>query len=199
VSVCFGVAVGDGTDGSLCKIDGDCGSLECDNDSRTSGCTCADCVPAFTDLGGPPESPVIWEEKYTCVDDSENCFAGGNSDNNTPITFALVQEGKEITGTVVSGPGEGDVFAGELCNDKFQWVDVTPGNVDPERGCWTFTSTSFNKRSYVSFEFGCVGAGTRGAGSTPADVISCQDLGADPPSFSVCPMAPPAAPQDSPF
>ena len=200
VSVCFGVEVGDGTDGSLCTTDRNCNSLQCDNDRRTSTCTCDDCIPDFTDIGGTPENPVIWEEKYTCIDDFTNdCFAGGASDNNTPITFALVQDGKNITGTVQAGPGQGDVFEGELCGDKFQWVDVTPGVVDPEQGCWTFTSDAFNKRSYVNGDFVCVGAGTRGAGSTPPDVISCQDLGANQPTFSDCPPAPPAPPEQRPF
>jgi len=163
-----------------------------------AGGTGGGCVPDFTDVGGPPGSPVIWEEKFTCVNASRQCFGGGASDNNEPITFALVQDGKDLRGTVRTGQGEGDVFEGELCGNEFRWVDVTPGVIDPERGCWTFTSDRFNKRSFVTSEFDCIGAGTKGEGSTPPDVISCEALGADPPVSSDCPPAPPAAPEDDP-
>lgn len=159
----------------------------------------ADCVPAFTDLGGTAASPVIWEEKFSCVDNDGNCFGDGASDNNEPITFELVQDGKQLTGTVLVGQGEGDIFEGELCGNEFRWIDVTPGVVNPERGCWTFTSDSFNKRSGAPSEFSCVGIGTRGAGSVPPKVISCEELGVDTPSFSDCPAAPPAPPQDNPI
>lgn len=157
------------------------------------------CVPDFTDVGGPPGNPVIWEEKFTCVNASRQCFGGGASDNNEPITFQLVQDGKGLRGTVQTGQGEGDVFEGELCGNEFRWVDVTPGVLDPERGCWTFTSDSFNKRSFVTSEFDCIGAGTKGEGSTPPDVLSCEALGAELPVSSDCPPAPPAAPEDDPL
>lgn len=198
VNVCQGASALPGG----CETDGQCGDgLTCDND-RTGGestCECVpgskDCVPAFTDIGGTPENPVVWEEKYTCVDNNGSCFAGGASDNNQPITFELVQDGKDVTGTVRAGPGEGDVFEGELCGNEFRWIDVTPGVQDPEQGCWTFTSNSFNKRSFVADDFDCVGSGTRGAGSTPPDIISCQDLGSASINYTKCPAPPPAAPQ----
>ena len=164
-----------------------------------------DCVPDFLDLGGSGDSPVIWEEKFTCVHggggsagDAGQCFSGGASDNNEPITFELMQDGKNLVGRVRSGQGEGDIFEGELCGNEFRWVDATPGVDNPERGCWTFTSTSFNKRSYAPSEFDCVGAGTKGQGSTPPDVMSCQALGSSTVDVTVCPPAPPAAPEDDP-
>lgn len=158
-----------------------------------------DCVPDFLDVGGSTESPVVWEEKFTCIDDASECFDGGASDNNEPITFELVQDGKNLVGRVVTGQGEGDIFEGELCGNEFRWVDTTPGVTNPERGCWTFTSTSFNKRSYAPSAFDCVGAGTKSEGSTPPDVISCEALGSDTVDVTVCPPAPPAAPEDDPL
>ena len=113
VNVCEGASALPGG----CETDGECGQdLTCDNDDARGGSTCEcvsgtkDCVPAFMDLGGTTEDPVVWEEKYSCVDDGGNCFAGGASDNNQPITFELVQNGKDIVGMVRTGPGEGDLF-----------------------------------------------------------------------------------------
>ena len=198
VNVCQGAsALPDG-----CETDGQCGDgLTCDNDQTGGESTCEcipgskDCVPMFPDIGGTAENPVVWEEKYTCVDNNGLCFADGTSDNNQPITFELVQDGKDIIGTVAAGPGEGDVFEGELCGNEFRWIDVTPGVQDPEQGCWTFASSAFNKRSFVADDFDCVGSGTRGAGSTPPDVISCQDLGLASIDYAACPAPPPAAPE----
>ena len=195
VGVCFGVQVGDGSAGSLCTTDTECDSLSCDNEERISTCTCDPCVPEFTDIGGTPDAPVVWEEKFTCVDSRGACFAGGASDNNESITFELVQDGKNLRGTIAMGQGAGDIFEGELCGDKFQWVDVTPGVQDPERGCWTFTRDQFNKRSGLIGDFRCVGIGAKGAGSTPPDVISCQNLGEVTFNAFDCPPAPPAEPQ----
>ena len=65
------------------------------------------------------------------------------SDNSESITFALVQNGKDIRGEVVEGQGVGDVFEGELCGSEFRWIDATPGELDPEQGCWTLTQDGF--------------------------------------------------------
>ncbi|MEM7138750.1 MAG: hypothetical protein AAF500_19390 [Myxococcota bacterium] len=194
------VPAGSVSESGMCDSDDDCGSgLMCDNeDSLQASCTCvSDCVPALT-VGGTPGNPVVWEEKFTCVDGSGACFSGGESDNNEAITFELVQDGRIVTGTVTFGQGEQDIFEGELCGNEFRWIDVTPNVVNPEQGCWTFTENRFTKRSFATGDFDCVGIGIRGSGSIPPDVISCEDL--DPTSFDVsaCPPVPPAAPESPP-
>ena len=194
VNTCVNVCRNANLQENGCETDADCEeSFMCDNDTvGGSSCQCvSSCVPDFQ-VGGTEENPVIWEEKYTCVDEGGACFADGASDNNESITFSLVQDGKDVTGSVASGQGGGDVFEGELCGNAFRWVDRGTG----EEGCWTFTENAFNKRSFITGAFDCVGIGTRGAGSTPPDVISCQDFGMLSIPIDECPPPPPAAPQD---
>lgn len=195
-NVCVNVCQGATALPGGCEVDTDCSDgFDCDNDKLggESTCQCV-CDPAF-EVGGTAEAPIIWEEKYTCVDEEKQCFSGGASDNNEPITFSLVQNGKDVTGTVVAGPGTGDVFEGQLCGTEFRWIDVTPGAINPEQGCWTFTEDAFNKRSYATDDFDCVGIGTRGAGSVPPDVISCQDFGSVQLDIMACPDPPPTPPE----
>ena len=201
VNTCVNVCRNANIQENGCETDADCQeSFMCDNDTvGGSSCKCIPgddpCVPDFQ-IGGTEENPTIWEEKYTCVNAAGSCFSGGASDNNESITFSLVQNGKDVRGEIAFGGGAGDVFEGELCGSEFRWVDVTPGVQNPEEGCWTFTNDAFNKRSFATGEFDCVGIGTRGAGSNPPDVISCQDFGTISIPIDECPPPPPALPQD---
>lgn len=153
-----------------------------------SGGAGGDCVPSVT-VGGTEQNPVIWEESYTCVDNSNTC----QGEEDERITLALIQNGKDIEWEIV---GEGDVgqgskFFGELCGTSFKWSSKE--GTAKEDGCWEFTTEGFNKRS-VGPSFKCVGIGSRGADSTPTAAPTCAELATANVDYEACPPAPPASP-----
>lgn len=184
LSVCYGVTVGDGSIGALCRSDTNCDYGECDDGSRLSTCTCQ-CEPFATDVGGSLASPVAWEELYTCIRDDGTCFGG----ENTHVTLALVQNDTRIDWTIASGVGMGSMYSGDLCETSFRW-SAQPGT-EPEDGCWEFSANRFNKLSYGD-GFGCVGSGSKGSGSSPTPTPTCDQIASSGIDFRECPDAPAA-------
>jgi len=153
----------------------------CDPD--TDLCVCDCCFPpSYTDLGGTPASPVIWNEVYTCLD-----AVGGCESDRTGIELSLIQNDSQIDWSISMGVGEGSMYSGTLCSSEFNWKSL-PGTLD-ETGCWTFSQDQFNKTSLGS-TFRCVGAGSRGADSTPATVPTCAELALMDVDYEACPPQP---------
>jgi len=148
----------------------------------------SDCVPLPTDVGGSGTTAVYWEEVYTCVDAARGCV-----ESQTPVTLALLQDASEVDWEIVDGIGQGSEYSGELCDTSFVWTSK-PGTAS-EDGCWELTADRFNKRSYGSGFF-CVGAGSRGGGTTPAPVPTCAELAAVEVDYAECPQPPPQSPID---
>ncbi|NNE20222.1 MAG: hypothetical protein HKN10_17270, partial [Myxococcales bacterium] len=117
-----------------------------------------DCVPFSTAVGGSESSPVVWEERYTCIDAGGACL----DSENIEIVLALVQANERIDWSIAEGEGEGSEYAGDLCGTEFEWTSKP--ETAQEEGCWAFTDDRFNKRSFGSGFF-CIGSGSRGAGS----------------------------------
>lgn len=188
LDVCYGVTIGDGSVGALCRIDGDCDLGECDNTSRLSSCRC-ECEPFATNVGGSASNPEVWEERYTCIEDDGSCFGI----ENTAVTLALVQNESRVDWSITAGAGTGSQYFGDLCDTSFRW-ESQPGTA-AEEGCWEFTADRFNKLSYGD-GFTCVGSGSKGAGSSPASAPSCSELASAGVDIGACPAAPPASPLD---
>ena len=148
-----------------------------------------DCVPFANDVGGSGTTAVYWEEVYTCVDGAGNCVGT----ERTEVTLALLQDGSEVDWEIVDGEGQGSEFSGELCDTSFWWTSK-PGT-PAEDGCWEFTADRFNKRSYGA-GFYCVGAASKGGGSTPDLVPTCAELATANVDYTECPPQPPASPID---
>ncbi len=151
-----------------------------------------DCIPFSTTVGGTELAPVVWEERYTCVDASGACFGS----ENTEVVLELIQANERIEWSIAEGEGTGSQYAGDLCDTSFEW---TSGPETPEEeGCWGFTADRFNKRSFGSGFF-CIGSGSKGAGSIPVPTPSCAEIAAANVDFSACPKPPPASPiEDDP-
>jgi hypothetical protein len=142
------------------------------------------CVPFSTEMGGSQSNPVIWEEVYTCIDDSGDCLGL----ENTEVALALIQNKQRIDWSIVEGTGTGSEYSGNLCDTSFKWTSEL--STEQEEGCWEFTADRFNKRSFGT-GFYCVGSGSRGAGSAPTRTPSCKDIAAADIDFSACPEPPP--------
>jgi hypothetical protein len=141
------------------------------------------CVPFSTKVGGSQLNPVIWEEVYTCIDDSGDCLGL----ENTEVALALIQDNQRIDWSIVDGVGMGSEYSGDLCGTSFEWTSEP--STEQEEGCWEFTADRFNKRSFGA-GFYCVGSGSRGAGSTPVPTPTCKDIAAANIDFSACPDPP---------
>jgi hypothetical protein len=151
-----------------------------------------DCIPFSTTVGGSESAPVVWEERYTCVDAGGAC-AGPE---NIEIGLALIQANERIDWSIAEGTGIGSEYAGDLCGTSFEWMSEP--ETPQEEGCWAFTDDRFNKRSFGSGFF-CIGSGSRGAGSIPVPTPTCAEIAAANVDFSVCPKPPPASPiEDDP-
>jgi len=145
------------------------------------------CVPFSTDIGGTEQAPVIWEERYTCIDDSGACLGI----ENVEVTLDLIQDAERIDWSIAQGVGEGSEYDGELCEASFRWSSKPM--TEAEDGCWEFTADRFNKRSFGAGFF-CVGSGSKGAGSSPEPIPSCAEIAAANVDFTACPLPPPASP-----
>ena len=156
--------------------------------SGAGGSGGSDCVPFATDVGGSGTTAVYWEEVYTCVDS-----LGGCVESETAVTLALIQDESRIDWEIVDGAGQGSEYSGELCDTSFAWTSM-PGTAS-EDGCWEFTADRFNKRSYGSGFF-CVGAASRGGGTTPGPVPTCAELAQVEVDYTDCPQPPPQSPID---
>lgn len=146
-------------------------------------CVC-ECCPSIgaDDHGGTPESPVAWEEEYTCIDDEGNCL--NEFEEQVRATLELVQLDTRITWEIVSDAGLGSRYIGDYCQDDFVWTSE-PGTFS-EDGCWTFAGDTFLKTSYGA-GFYCYGTGSKGRGTTPAPAPTCAELAAANIDFSECP------------
>lgn len=198
-NVCWNVTVGDGAEGDLCRQSSDCDSHWCDRSSRVkSTCECYSCPG----VGGPEASPVVWEEVYTCIDYDDECFG-----ERVRATFEVTGiYSSDIRAVIVDGPDTGFELSGYvsppdfayLCETEFKWEQQNVTD-RPEEGCWTFNAdqTLFYKHSYrpslsINFaEWRCVGAASRGLGSTPPQVVTCEQLAAQVErDFRSCPESP---------
>lgn len=196
--LCWGVSRGDGGVGAMCSSDSDCVDSTCDQSSREeSTCQCFTC-PA---RAGAVSAPVVWEEAYTCIDYYQECMGEG-----VRVTFELTElPGGELRGEITAGPDLGFVLEGTerslrfRCRSEFRWEQQDVAE-RPEKGCWTFSAdgTTFYKHSYRTggvgaLGFRCVGAGTRGRGSPPPPVLTCEHLKAQASErdFASCPESPP--------
>ena len=145
------------------------------------------CVPFATDVGGTEAAPVVWEERYTCIDDFGTCIG----DENTAVTLELVQNAQRIDWEIAAGVGQESEYSGELCDTSFEWSSQPM--TESEDGCWEFTADRFNKRSFGA-GFYCIGSGSKGVGSTPEPTPTCEEIAAANVDFTACPLAPPASP-----
>lgn len=145
------------------------------------------CVPFSTEVGGTESAPVVWEEKYTCIDQFGDCLG----EENIEVALELIQNAERIDWSIAQGIGQDSEYTGELCDASFTWSSE-PGT-ESEDGCWEFTDTQFNKRSFGSGFF-CVGSGSKGAGSTPTSTPTCAEIAAANVDFTACPLPPPASP-----
>jgi len=165
----------------------------CDREGGTSPTCICDCCVEQPEVGGDPGSPEIWEEVYTCI-------LGSDCEQNTPVRLQLVQKGvcgETIDWYLSISPDEVWEYTGTLESGAFNWEQIAPPGFT-ESGCWQFSDDGqrFNKRS-AGPGFYCIGAGSRGAGSTPAALPSCAELEASGISdFTSCPAPPPAGPLD---
>lgn len=151
-----------------------------------------DCMPFSTTVGGSEAAPVVWEERYTCVDADGACLGL----ENIAVVLELIQANERINWSIAEGEGTGSEYVGDLCGTSFEWTSepTTP----QEEGCWAFTADRFNKRSFGSGFF-CIGSGSKGAGSIPVPVPTCAQIAAADVDFTVCPEPPPASPiEDDP-
>jgi hypothetical protein len=134
----------------------------------------------------------VWEEVYTCILDSPPC------EQDTPVKLELVQTGacgQTVDWTIAEGPGQGSQYSGTLSGTSFRWEQTAPEGVE-EEGCWAFSADAqrFNKLS-GGLGFDCVGTGSRGAGSDPGDLPTCEEIeAAGIGDFTSCPPSPPASP-----
>ena len=145
------------------------------------------CVPFATDVGGTEAAPAVWEERYTCIDDSGTCIG----EENTEVTLELVQNAQRIDWKIAAGLGQDSEYEGDLCDTSFEWSSKPM--TDSEEGCWEFTADRFNKRSFGTGFF-CIGSGSKGAGSTPVPTPTCEEIAALNVDFTACPLPPPASP-----
>ena len=155
----------------------------CDPDTDVCDCDCC-FPPAYTDLGGAPASPEVWNEVYTCLNN-----AGGCESDQIPVQLELIQSDSRIEWSISLGPGEDSMYAGTLCRSQFNWSSVPGTDTLEETGCWTFIENRFNKTSLGS-TFRCVGAGSRGADSKPATVPTCAELALETVDYEACPPSP---------
>ena len=112
---------------------------------------------------------------------------GGCESDRTGVELSLIQNDSQIDWSISMGVGEGSMYSGTLCSSEFNWRSL-PGTLD-ETGCWTFSQDEFNKTSLGS-TFRCVGAGSRGADSTPATVPTCAELAVMDVDYEACPPQP---------
>ena len=137
------------------------------------------CEAFSTDVGGTESAPVLWEERYTCITSLGECLG----EENIEVALALIQDAQRIDWSIAEGTGQGSEYAGDLCDTSFRWTSK-PGT-ESEEGCWEFTETQFNKRSFGA-SFFCVGAGSKGDGSTPAALPSCEEIAAANVDYEAC-------------
>lgn len=155
-------------------------------------CSCECCDPQ-PDVGGTASSPEVWEEVYSCL------LTGLPCEQDTAVTLALVQSGacgETVEWTITDGPGTGFQYSGTLSGTSLSWQSL-PGTPE-ESGCWAFSEDlqRFNKLSEGA-GFQCIGAGSRGASSTPATLPTCTEIeAANIGDFTACPPAPPQSPID---
>jgi len=156
-------------------------------------CIC-DCCDPQIEVGGDPGAPEIWEEVYTCILDAAEC------EQNTSVQLQLVQKGtcgETVDWYLSISPDEVWQYTGTLDGTSFNWNQIAPPSFE-EEGCWEFSQDAqrFNKRS-AGPGFYCVGAGSRGAGSSPATLPTCEEIeAAGIGDFTSCPQSPPANPID---
>ncbi len=130
-NVCFGVTVGDGSDGSLCNDGTDCDSGDCDFSSATSTCRCRS--------GGIPN---------TCpsVDGMGAVAMGGACDNDSDCASDNCCDPSD---NALQNPPPGCSDAGNICTCRRSCLEdavnngggagncgpVTVGNKDPGACC----------------------------------------------------------------
>lgn len=169
-------------------------SAMCERDvGPDSYCLC-DCCEEQMEVGGDPGAPEIWQEVYSCVlDPNAPC-------DQMSVRLQLVQSGvcnRTIDWYLSVNPEEVWEYTGDIEDGSFNWEQTGPPGFE-ESGCWQFSEDGqrFNKRS-AGPGFYCIGTGSRGAGSTPGELPTCDELkGSTISDFTSCPQAPPAGPLD---
>ena len=165
----------------------------CDRSGGPSPVCMCDCCDEQMLVGGVPGEPEIWQEVYTCILES-------GCERNQRVRLQLVQSGacnETIYWYLSLNPEEVWEYSGTLKAGAFNWDQTGPSGFE-ESGCWQFSADGqrFNKRSEGP-GFYCIGAGSRGDGSTPATLPSCEELeGSAIADFTSCPEPPPAGPLD---